>query len=210
MMDMEAQIDAAMARLAPDGVKTGCRLICDADEDKLTFEEAQSLTTRISARRRESGAARHLARHLLSSFGADVYSIPRSASGMPLWPNGFAGSLAHDDLFAAAAVARSGAFSALGIDIEPCEPLPADIAEIVVGGSDRTGTVVSALAARIVFCVKEAVYKAAFPTDGIILGYEDISVDLETGQAFTSTGRRLQFAFCEAPRAVALAWQQAS
>ncbi|TIN50339.1 MAG: 4'-phosphopantetheinyl transferase, partial [Mesorhizobium sp.] len=53
---------------------------------------------------------------------------------------------------------------------------------------------------------KEAVYKAVYPLDREVLGYEDITVDLNAGQATTKTGRKARLVYCAAPRVVVLAF----
>ncbi|QKC86238.1 4'-phosphopantetheinyl transferase superfamily protein [Mesorhizobium sp. NZP2077] len=195
-----------MAAIAPPGVRTGCRLIGDADEAHLLPEEARSISARQPAMRRASGAARWIAHRLLADIGIGNVAIPRAPSGAPTWPDGIIGSLAHDDDMAVAAVARVGRIVSLGIDVEPAQALPDDISAIVATGADRTGAADRLLAGRILFCAKEAVYKAAYPLDREILGYEDIAVDLDAGRATTKTGRKVRLAYCVAPRVVVLAF----
>ena len=107
---------------------------------------------------------------------------------------------------AVAAVAPVGSIVSLGIDVEPAQPLPDDIFAIVATGADRTGAADQRLAGRILFAAKEAVYKAAYPLDREVLGYEDIAVDLDAGRATTKTGRKVSLAYCVAPRVVVLAF----
>lgn len=202
----EAALTEAMAAIAPQGVRTGCRVIGDADEAHLLPEEARSIPARQPAMRRASGAARWVAHRLLADTGISDLAIPRAPSGAPLWPNGIVGSLAHDDDMAVAAVAPVGGIVSLGIDVEPAEPLPDDIFAIVITGADRTGAADPRLAGRILFAAKEAVYKAAYPLDREVLGYEDIAVDLDAGRATTKTGRKVSLAYCIAPRVVVLAF----
>lgn len=202
----EAALTEAMAAIAPPGVRTGCRLIGDADEAHLLPEEARSIPARQPAMRRASGAARWVAHRLLADIGIANVAIPRAPSGAPVWPDGIIGSLAHDDDMAVAAVAPVGRIVSLGIDVEPAQPLPDDIFAIVATGADRTGAADRRLAGRILFCAKEAVYKAAYPLDREILGYEDIAVDLDAGRATTKTGRKVRLAYCVAPRVVVLAF----
>jgi 4'-phosphopantetheinyl transferase EntD len=196
----------AMAAIAPRNVRTGCRLIGDADEAHLLPEEARSIPARQPAMRRASGAARWIAHRLLADIGITDVAIMRAPSGAPVWPDGIIGSLAHDDDMAVAAVAPVGGIVSLGIDVEPAEPLPDDIFAIVATGADRTGAADPRLAGRILFCAKEAVYKAAFPLDRDVLGYEDIAVDLDAGRATTKTGRMVSLAYCVVPRVVVLAF----
>lgn len=202
----EAALSEAMAAIAPRSVRTGCRVIGDADEAHLLPEEVRSIPARQPAMRRASGAARWIARRLLADIGVSDVAIPRAPSGAPVWPDGIIGSLAHDDDMAVAAVAPVGGIVSLGIDVEPAEPLPDDIFAIVATGADRTGAADPRLAGRILFCAKEAVFKAAFPLDREVLGYEDIAVDLDAGRATTKTGRKVSLAYCVAPRVVVLAF----
>ncbi|WP_246683217.1 4'-phosphopantetheinyl transferase superfamily protein [Mesorhizobium sp. B2-1-3A] len=199
----------ALAALAPYGVRTGCRLIREGDETHLLPEEARSIPARQPAMRRASGAARWIAHRLLADIGFDDVALPRAPSGAPAWPDGIIGSLAHDDDMAVAAVATVatvGRILSLGIDVEPALPLPDDIFGIVVTAADRTGAADPRLAGRILFAAKEAVYKAAYPLDREVLGYEDIAVDLDAGRATTKTGRGVSLAYCVAPRVAVLAF----
>jgi 4'-phosphopantetheinyl transferase EntD len=107
---------------------------------------------------------------------------------------------------AVAAVAPVSHIASLGIDVEPAHPLPDDIFALVATGADRIDPVNRHLAGRILFSAKEAVYKAAYPLDREVLGYEDIAVDLNAGTATTKTGRRARLVYCVAPRVVVLAF----
>jgi 4'-phosphopantetheinyl transferase EntD len=107
---------------------------------------------------------------------------------------------------AVAAVAPVGHIRSLGIDVEPAQPLPDDIFALVATPADRMDAADRHLAGRILFAAKEAVYKAAYPLDREVLGYEDITVDLNAGHATTKTGRKVSLAYSVAPRVVVLAF----
>lgn len=202
----DASLLRALAAIAPGSVRIGCRVIRDGDEVHLLPEEAHSIPARRPAMRRASGAARWVAHRLLADIGVSDVAILRAPSGAPVWPDGITGSLAHDDEMAVAAVAPVGHIASLGIDVEPAQPLPDDICALVATPADQTGAVDRHLAGRILFCAKEAVYKAAYPLDREILGYEDIAVDLGAGHATTKTGRGVRLMYCVAPRVVVLAF----
>ncbi|MBZ9797633.1 4'-phosphopantetheinyl transferase [Mesorhizobium sp. ES1-4] len=202
----EIALARAMAAMAPAGIRTGCRIIRRRDEVHLLPPEARSIPARQPAMRRASGAARWIAHRLLADAGFDGFALLRSPSGAPAWPGGMTGSLAHDDDMAVAAVAPVGRIVSLGIDVEPALPLPDDIFAIVSTAADRMGSADRRLAGRILFCAKEAVYKAAYPLDREVLGYEDIAVDLDAGRATTRMGRKVSLAYCVAPRVVVLAF----
>lgn len=202
---LENALNAAMRAIAPKGIATACRVIRDGDETRLLGDEIATLPARNPVRRRASGAARIAARELLKEHGGGDFAILRGASGEPIWPSGILGSLAHDDDMAVTAVASSAVFLSVGIDVEPAIALPEDIAALVKQPGDRlpegTGDT-----DRILFCAKEAVYKAVYPLDRVILNYDDIIVDLQHGHARTTTGRNVRVVFCCAPKIVALAY----
>jgi len=202
----EISLEAALAAIAPAGVQTGCRIIREGDEAHLLPAEAHSIPARLPAMRRASGSARWIAHRLLARLGVDDFAVARASSGAPAWPDGMTGSLAHDDDMAVAAVAPVSRIASLGIDVEPAHPLPDDIFALVATDADIMDTVDPHLAGRILFCAKEAVYKAVYPLDREILGYEDIAVDLGKGRAVMRTGRKVGLAYRVAPRVVVLAF----
>ena len=57
--------------------------------------------------------------------------------GMPLWPDGIVGSLAHDSEVAVAAMAAQHEFPSVGVDVEPAEPLAPDLLNIVATARER-------------------------------------------------------------------------
>jgi 4'-phosphopantetheinyl transferase EntD len=198
----------ALAAIAPPGVLVGCRTIEAGDETLLLDEEKRSVTALIPARRDASGAARSVARDLLSHIGQPGVAILRSRAGSPVWPGGVVGSMAHDDEIAVAAVARASDIMSLGIDIEPATPLAADLWDLVAPACDLWVHPDPGMAAKIHFCVKEAVYKATFPLDGRILDFHDINVELDAGLARTSSDRNVRFSYCIGTHVAVVAWPQ--
>ena len=204
--------------LALPGLQLGCRAIRTGDEMHLlpgelerggagpVFPAPSPVAPHRLAALRASGAARAVARDLMARAGHAPAPIPRAAFGMPLFPFGLIGSLAHDEAVAVAALASASPGLSLGIDVEPLEALPEEIAGLVhMPGDVLPAGLDPALAARLLFSAKEAVYKAAFPLSGVVLGYEHIVCDLESGTAQTRTGQSLRLAFCLRPRIVVLA-----
>ncbi|MBV8441531.1 MAG: 4'-phosphopantetheinyl transferase superfamily protein, partial [Hyphomicrobiales bacterium] len=198
------------AALAPLGVLVGARRIRPGDE--AAFADPDLGRPANLARRRASGAARIVARDHLGELGADAAApLPRSPSGAPAWPAGIIGSLAHDDVFAVAAVARRGLLAGIGVDVEPAEPLPADLVDLVLNAAERQATMGEEVKQRLVFVAKEAVYKAIHPLDATPLEYADIEIGLGEGRAKLCDGRRLQLVTLAGERlvAVALVWEGA-
>lgn len=193
------------AALAPYGVRIAARRIRAGDEEAFGQAASGAVPDDV-ARRRSSGAARLAARRILSGLGLDPFApLSRSSSGAPVWPDGIAGSLAHDEDFAVAVVARRGALVGLGVDIEPAAPLPSDLVDFVLTDAERRETADDGVGRRSVFAAKEAVYKAIHPLDGTPLEYADIEIRLSEGTAILRDGRRLRLLTLRGERLIAVA-----
>jgi 4'-phosphopantetheinyl transferase EntD len=102
------------------------------------------------------------------------------------------GSLTHCEGYRAAAVARTEAFAAIGIDAEPHAPLPGGVLAKVTSESEQTA--LARLASRtgelcwdrMIFSAKEAVYKAWSPATGRWLGFADAEVEIDPDGTFTA------------------------
>lgn len=159
--------------------------IAPGDEhDELLAVESIALGKVSAGRRRDFSAGRACARAALVALGEPPAPILRGEKREPLWPTGVVGSITHTSLYAAAAVARSAEVRSLGIDAEPDEPLPAGVLRWV-GSDSEQRWVASAGAApgvanpdRLLFCAKEATYKAWFPLAECWLGFKDAEVSV--------------------------------
>ena len=201
----DADMDAALGQLVPAGVLIGHRRIAIGDEHAFLQAEATRFARSALKVRRQSGAARIVARRLLGLLGEPGAALPRSNSGAPVWPFGIVGSMAHDDEVAVATVVRSRCLRSLGIDVEPADALPREIVPIVATAAERARYSTAVLESRILFCVKEAVFKALYPLCGLFLDFHDIEIDLDAGSARVRHGHSARISFIEAPRVVALA-----
>jgi 4'-phosphopantetheinyl transferase EntD len=195
----------AIASLASPSLLIRHRLISPGDENALLDAEAASIASRIMAVRRASGAARVVARELLVQLGYAASALPRGASGEPMWPARIAGSLAHDDRVAVAAVGMQRDVGAVGIDVEPAAPLPPDMLELIATPHELRRIADDPLRGKLLFAAKEAVYKAAYPLDRTFLEFCDIEVDLAGRTATTRTGRVLTLRICMTSHVVVVA-----
>jgi 4'-phosphopantetheinyl transferase EntD len=188
------------------GVLVAHRMIMPGDEQALLPGEAAAFANSVSKVRRASAAARIVARDLLPRLGVPPQPIPKSPSGVPVWPTGIVGSLAHDSSVAVAAIALGRDFLAVGIDIEPDNALDPDLIHIVATAQERQAIGEDRYRARLLFSIKEAVYKAVYPLDRVFLDHHDVEVCLETGTATVRNGRLLRFRYCIAANIVSLAF----
>jgi 4'-phosphopantetheinyl transferase EntD len=207
MTRRDTRLQAAIEALRlPGAILIDHRLISAGDELALLPEESAAFANSIVKVRRASGAARIVARELLSRLGYVGCSLPKSESGATTWPDGATGSLAHDSRIALAAIARRDGMDALGVDVEPAEFLPSDLLEIVATPQERQMIGNDLLAARLLFVVKEAVYKAVHPLDRKFLEHQDVEVDLPAHVAYVRNGRVVDFRYRISTHMVAVAF----
>jgi 4'-phosphopantetheinyl transferase EntD len=181
------------------------RIIAEGDEQALLAEERGAFATSVVKVQRASGAARIVARELMRRAGVAPQPIVRSAGGMPAWPDGIVGSLAHDATVAVAALAKRADYLSIGVDIEPAEPLAPDLIEMVATPTERAAMRGAPVGGRLLFAIKEAVYKAAYPLDRLFLDHHDVEVDLAAQTATIGNGRTVSFVYGHTSHIVALA-----
>ena len=202
-------LQAAIDELALPGILIGHRIIALGDEHALTPEEAIAFTKSVPAVRRASGAARIVARELLTKISIGGCSLPKASSGAPIWPNGVVGSMSHDPRIAVAAIALRRDYVALGIDIEPAEPLPSDSLDLIATPQERAAIDEDPYRGRLLFAAKEAVYKAVYPLDQTFLEHHDVQIDLVHRRATVRNGRTIDLQFCIAGHMLVVAFQRA-
>jgi 4'-phosphopantetheinyl transferase EntD len=125
---------------------------------------------------------------------------------MPIWPHGIVGSLAHDSEVAVAALAMRRDYLSLGIDIEPANSLDPELFDMIATAPERQMIQDDPRQGRLLFAIKEAVYKAVYPLDGIFLDHHDVEVSLTAGNASVRRGRIVSFRYCVASHIVVVAF----
>ena len=150
------------------------------------FPQEEAMVERaVEKRRREFATARTCAREALAELGEPAKPILSGPKGEPLWPAGVIGSITHCDGYRACAVARSSRLSALGVDAEPALPLPEGLLGDIALPPERAMLLRLAQEApgmpwdRLLFSIKESVYKAWFPLAERWLGFEDATVAID-------------------------------
>jgi 4'-phosphopantetheinyl transferase EntD len=146
-------------------------------------EEMRALGSAVEKRRREFITGRACARAALEQLGVAPAAIASGPSGEPLWPAGVVGSITHCRGYRACAVARQTHVPSLGIDVEPHEPLASGILAAVSSVRERrmlTRLRLDGCGDKLLFCAKEAVYKAWFPLTGRQLGFEDVDLSISS------------------------------
>jgi 4'-phosphopantetheinyl transferase EntD len=192
--------------MLPPGVATQ-EAFGDLPDTVLFPEEEEVIAKAVDKRRREFTTARACARAALAKLGIPAVPIVPGPRGAPQWPAGVVGSITHCDGYRACAVARDSDIVTIGLDAEPHDRLPGGVLDAVSLPPERARLAELAAAVpgvcwdRMLFCVKESVYKAWFPLTGSWLGFEEACVDFDpVAKSFTAgllvpgpvvSGRRL-------------------
>ena len=142
-----------------------------------------SLSHAVAKRRAEYLAGRLAAGRALARLGAGTTYPERHPDGQPLWPAGFTGSITHSGPCAAAAVACTDDYLALGLDLEPlvtdqaAQRLQTRI--LTPNERDRFHSALTAQPDQLVttvFSLKESLFKALFPVTGHRFWFQDAQV----------------------------------
>ena len=162
----------------------------DVPESTMFSIEAATVANAVAERRREFGTVRYCARRALRQIGVRAVPVLPDADGVPQWPAGVVGSLTHCAGYRAAAVARSSELRGVGIDAEPHAAMPPEALDLIRRDEERAqqlaleDTDPSLHWDRILFCAKEAVYKAWFPLTRRWLDFGDVSTTLRPDGTF--------------------------
>lgn len=170
--------------LLPAWVRT-CEAYSDASEDALFPAERDVLAKAVQKRRSEFTTVRVCARTALAELGIAPAPILPGNRGAPGWPDGVIGSMTHCDGYRAAAVALDSSGASIGIDAEPHGALPEGVLTLVARPEEQHR--LAALAERhpgvhwdrLLFSMKESVYKAWFPLTGLWLDFQEASISVQ-------------------------------
>jgi 4'-phosphopantetheinyl transferase EntD len=152
-------------------------------------EEEPLIAKSVAKRRNEFVTVRYCARQALEELGVPPVPILKGEKGEPCWPDGVVGSLTHCDGYRGAAVGRQDKVRSVGIDAEPHDVLPNGVLDAISLPAERSE--ISALPQglhwdRVLFCAKEATYKAWFPVTRRWLGFEDAHIVFDVDEGATA------------------------
>lgn len=157
--------------------------------------ERAALSPRAAQKRiQEFAAGRNAARTALAQAGfTEQQPILIGTARMPLWPDGFAGSITHTATLAAACVASSNSVKALGLDVEEIQKdfdlrIQERIATTAELSSFPCGLYSETIKTLLIFSAKETIYKAYYPMVKQYFGYDTVALECQPEQnCFTIT-----------------------
>jgi len=161
------------------GLVASAEMYDDPPELEPLPEEEPLIARSVAKRRNEFITVRYCAREALGELGHPAVPILKGDKGEPCWPDGIVGSLTHCEGFRGAVVGRRADVRSVGIDAEPHDVLPNGVLGAISLPVERAE--LEALPGglhwdRILFCAKEATYKAWFPLTHRWLGFEDAHI----------------------------------
>lgn len=141
----------------------------------------EALVAAVPKRLAEFAAGRNAARRAMAQLGLPPAAVPMQADRSPLWPTTVTGSISHCAGACIAAMAHARDYAGLGLDLEPVQPLTADLWPLVLTTpalarlpQDQPG-----LMALQVFCAKEAAYKAQYAVTGQLFDFQTLEVEVQ-------------------------------
>ena len=152
-------------------------------------EEEPLIARSVAKRRNEFVTVRYCAREALGELGIGPVPILKGDKGEPCWPDGVGGSLTHCRGFRGAVVGRAREVRSVGIDAEPHDVLPDGVLDAIALPVERSELPASPGRLhwdRILFCAKEATYKAWYPLTHRWLGFEDAHITFGVDGSGTS------------------------
>jgi 4'-phosphopantetheinyl transferase EntD len=154
--------------------------------------EATLVAGAVESRQREFSTGRVLARQLLRQLNVTEFELLRDDDRVPKWPAGLVGSISHTRDICVVAVADKAVCRGIGVDVEPDEPVGKGIEQRVctppeIAWLDRGPLADRGRLCRMIFSVKEAVYKAFYPELRELWRFQDVNVKLDlVAQRFTA------------------------
>jgi enterobactin synthetase component D / holo-[acyl-carrier protein] synthase len=170
------RLNHALASLLPADVAFACGPLHEHFENLFEVERS-AIATAHDKRRREFSTGRSYARHALASLGCPPQPLPVGEARQVIWPAGFIGSISHSDQLCAAIGARSSSYWGVGLDLETDSPLEDEaLRRLICRPEEGAIAWAGGDVVKLLFVIKEAVFKAYYPGTAAFLEFDDLSV----------------------------------
>lgn len=168
-------IAARLRAILPRGVTLG------EPAAPLTLWPREDLPSAVPARLAEFATGRSAARQALQGLGFAPVAIPMGQDRAPIWPEAATGSISHCVGACLAVMGRTREYRGLGLDIEPLQPLPAELWSTVLRPEEfkqinDLSAPQQGLQALRIFVAKEAAYKAQYPITQQIFDFQTLRI----------------------------------
>lgn len=184
----------SITALFPDSVLTEelwthsqVRIPCE-----LIYPEEEALIAHaVPKRQNEFRLGRYCARSALRRLSVPDTPILASSDRVPIWPDGTTGSITHTDGYCGAAIARTGRFISLGLDVERIGNIDPDVWRLVCSSDELDWISNMPPQERnqwsyLIFSAKEAAYKCWYPICRKWLSFHDVDIHFGSSGIFTA------------------------
>ena len=200
--DYAALLDSAVGSLLPMNISHAVGSIPAASSFRFQ-DEAEWMRSAGDHRRREFATARDCARAALAQIGYPEGPILADKDGVPDWPESAVAAISHSRGYCAAVAARRADCRMLGLDLEKTNRLSPSAIVRVVHPSEQSYVQNNQKKASLIFCAKEAFYKAQFPVWRTHANFNDLQLSVDAGENGAITIHRVGERFPEELRALA-------
>lgn len=165
----------------------------------------------VEKRKAQSIGARWCAAQAALELGVKLSAVPLDDAGLPQWPAGLVGSLAHSDNLAVAVLSKT--HSCLGVDVEELfdEKKVELLGDTILTKKEKQNLSSELMQLRweltTIFSLKEAAYKALFPELRSFIDFPQLEVDLSQQLITHEGGRKLRtFVMQQGPHVISIAY----
>ncbi len=175
--------DAILRAIFPGGCAVSARRTA-GDPADLFDVEASHVRQACPRRQGEFAAGRACVRAAFRAIGVPPYAVPADGRRAPVWPLGLVGSISHCPGLCVAVVAPRPRRMAVGVDVDTNEGLPFGLENVVAtpaerGAAERLGRLLPCDPLKLLFVIKEAMFKLYFPVAQHFLEFRDMWVRLD-------------------------------
>ena len=141
----------------------------------------EALPGAVPARLAEFATGRSAARQALRGLGFAPVAIPIGPDRAPIWPEGATGSISHCAGACLAVAGLTRDYRGLGLDIEPLQPLPAELWPTILRPEEQREInalpqVQQGVQVLRFFVAKEAAYKAQYAVTRQIFDFHNLRI----------------------------------
>ncbi len=144
--------------------------------------EADCTHNMIKKRLLEFTHGRYCAHQAMQQLNLPMTAIPKGPDRAPVWPNNICGSISHSGGHAAAVIAYRSVITGIGLDIESAETLSPEVAKMICRPEEQSTYIINEHA-KLLFSIKEAVYKCIYPLVNCFVDFQEMEIVLHEQDA---------------------------
>ncbi len=169
----------------------------EAPKDFKLYPQEHQLTSKMATKRlNEFRASRHCAKEALNQLGITQFPLLTNEHRAPNWPDRIVGSISHTNGRCIAVACQVKNLRSIGIDVELSEPLKSELLSQIITPIEQKQlfeTNSPHVYAKLIFSIKESIFKCLHPIYLTWIGFKDLSVKLDFENASFSISQEEHF-----------------